>query len=123
MGGLDRIRQRALRESIPLTVTFEITLRCNLRCVHCYNFDRAQPYLLTRRRDEELSDDEIVRILDQIRDEGCLFVAFSGGEALSHPRLVDFVAHAARGGMIPTVKSNGTLLDENSARALASAGC
>jgi radical SAM protein with 4Fe4S-binding SPASM domain len=124
---LERLKRRALVEHIPLTVTFELTLRCNLRCVHCYNFDRAQPQprlpVLGQARGPELSDDEIFRILDEIRDEGCLFLALSGGEALSHPRLVDFVAHAARGGMIPTVKTNGTMLDETTARALVEAGC
>jgi len=123
---LERLKRRALVENIPLTVTFELTLRCNLRCVHCYNFDRAQPSLPVlgpRQAGGELRDDEIFRILDELRDEGCLFLALSGGEALSHPRLVDFVAHAARGGMIPTVKTNATMLDEATARALREAGC
>lgn len=126
----ERLKRRALVENIPLSVTFELTLRCNLRCVHCYNFDRnadrAQPSLPVlgqRPAGGELRDDEIFRVLDELRDEGCLFLALSGGEALSHPRLVDFVAHAARGGMIPTVKTNATLLDDDTARALRDAGC
>ena len=28
---------------VPLNVSLEITLACNIRCVHCYNFDRDLP--------------------------------------------------------------------------------
>src|SRR4051794_8235874 len=107
----DQLRQRALDACIPLNVTLELTLRCNLKCVHCYNFDRDLPYLPLKKREEELSDPEILRILDEVREEGCLYLALTGGEAMLHPRLDDFVAHAARAGMMVTVKSNGTLFD------------
>ena len=119
MGELfDRWKRRALDECVPLNVTIELTLRCNLRCVHCYNFDRDEAYLPSRSPKEELSDEEIVRILDEVRAEGCLYLALSGGEALSHPSLDLFVAHAARAGMMVTVKTNGTMLDESRARRL-----
>jgi radical SAM protein with 4Fe4S-binding SPASM domain len=58
-----------------------------------------------------------------VRAEGCLYLALSGGEALVHPRVMDFVQHGARAGMMVTVKSNGTLLDADRARALAQHGC
>lgn len=123
MGELfDRWKRRALDECVPLNVTLELTLRCNLRCVHCYNFDRDEPYLPSRSPKEELSDEEILRILDEVRAEGCLYLALSGGEALSHPSLDSFVTHAARAGMMVTVKSNGTMLDETRAQRLVDAG-
>ncbi|MFP5502519.1 MAG: hypothetical protein ACLGIN_08510, partial [Candidatus Sericytochromatia bacterium] len=34
---------KAYELCVPLFVTLELTLRCNLRCVHCYNFDRETP--------------------------------------------------------------------------------
>src|SRR6476659_4464274 len=105
----DDLRRRAYDKCIPLDVTLELTLRCNLRCVHCYNFDRELPYLPLKKREEELSDAEIHRILDEVREEGCLYLALTGGESLVHPSLGEFVAHGARSGMMVTVKSNGTL--------------
>ena len=119
---LEELRRRAFDKCIPLTVTLEITLRCNLRCVHCYNFDRDLPYLPLKKREEELSDAEIFRILDEVRDEGCLYLALTGGESLVHPRLGDFVRHSASAGMMVTVKSNGTLLDAANSRKLAAEG-
>ena len=118
----DALRRRALERCIPLNVTLELTLRCNLRCVHCYNFDRDLPYLPLRKREDELSDDEVYRILDEVRDEGCLYLALSGGESMVHPRIYDFVRHGARAGMMVTVKSNGTLLDGARAGKLREAG-
>ncbi len=118
----DRWKRRALDECVPLNVTIELTLRCNLRCVHCYNFDRDEPYLPSRSPKEELSDEEILRILDEVRAEGCLYLALSGGESLSHPSLDVFVAHAARAGMMVTIKSNGTMLDAARAERLRDMG-
>lgn len=117
-----RLRQRAYEKCIPLNVTLEITLRCNLRCAHCYNFDRDLAYLPLKNRDEELTDAEIHRILDEVREEGCLYLALTGGEALAHPHLVEFVQHGSRAGMAVTVKSNGTLLEPAAAGRIAGAG-
>ena len=122
MSGLLSLEARAYQQCIPLHVTFEITLRCNLRCVHCYNFDRDLPYLPGRGREQELSDAEIHRIIEEVREEGCLFLAFSGGEALVHPRIDHFIRHACGLGMDVRLKSNGTLLSRETVQRVAEAG-
>lgn len=122
MTKFEELKQRAFDKCIPLNITFELTLRCNLKCVHCYNFDREQPYLPLKKREEELSDDEVFRILGELRDEGCLYLALSGGESLVHPRILDFTRAAAELGMMVTIKSNGLLLDAEWARKLADHG-
>jgi radical SAM protein with 4Fe4S-binding SPASM domain len=119
---LNRLQQTAYERCIPLTVTLELTLRCNLKCVHCYNFDRELPYAPDRNRGEELADHEVHRILDEVRAEGCLFLAFTGGEALLHPGLVEFIRHARAAGMSVRLKSNGSLLDAGTAATVAAAG-
>jgi pyrroloquinoline quinone biosynthesis protein E len=120
---LHELQQRAFERCIPLNATIEITLRCNLRCVHCYNFDRDLPYLPLAKREEELADEEILRIIDELRDEGTLYLAFSGGEALVHPQLTTFVRHASASGLMVTVKTNGTLFEPARVAELADAGC
>lgn len=119
---LDQLHRRAYEKCIPLNVTFEVTLRCNLRCVHCYNFDRDLAYLPSRSREEELTDAEIHRVLDEVRAEGCLFLSFTGGEALLHPSLEEFIRHASQAGMAVTVKSNGSLLVPATLDRIAAAG-
>lgn len=117
----DRIWRIAYETCTPLGATVEITLRCNLRCVHCYNFDRALPYP-KERAGRELGADEIRSVLDQLAALGCLFVAFTGGEALLHPQLDDFIRHARKRRFAVRVKSNGTLLGRERVARLVDAG-
>src|SRR5439155_25647388 len=118
----DSLDRRAMQACIPLHVTFEITLRCNLRCVHCYNFDRGLAYHPHREREQELTAEEIHDILEQLHQEGCLFLAFTGGEALAHPYIEDLIRHACRIGMAVRLKSNGALLNEQRVQRIADAG-
>ena len=111
-----------MEDCIPLYVTFEITLRCNLKCVHCYNFDRELEYHPRKQPRQELTDQEIYDILEQLHEEGCLFLAFTGGEALAHPRIEGFIRQACLIGMAVRLKSNGALLDERRVQRIADAG-
>ena len=117
-----RLAALADAQHIPLSVTFEITLACNLRCVHCYNFDRELRRHPDPVRREALSDAEIHRVIDEVRAEGTLFLAFTGGEPTSHPSVADFVAHGAEAGMFIRLKSNGTQLDPARLERLGAAG-
>jgi len=117
-----RIAGLAEQRHIPLNVTLEITQACNLRCAHCYNFDRELPRHPDPRRAAALSDAEIHRIIDEVRAEGALFLAFTGGEPTAHPALVDFVAHASTTGMFTRLKSNGTHLTRLRVERLVAAG-
>jgi radical SAM protein with 4Fe4S-binding SPASM domain len=116
---------QAIREAstvyMPLNVTFELSQGCNLRCTHCYNFDRKQ---ITRPKSDKpaLTPPEIIRVLGEIRAAGGLVVAFSGGEAMLHPHLLDFVREARRLHMAVRLKTNGTLITEKKAKELRDAG-
>jgi radical SAM protein with 4Fe4S-binding SPASM domain len=102
------LKRIAYAARIPISVMFEVTLRCNIRCVHCYNFDRNAP----RPVSEELAPEEVFDLLRQVREEGCLFVAFTGGEALVHPRIWDYIAEAGRRSMAVRILTNGTPLTD-----------
>lgn len=113
--------EKAAVVHMPINVTIELSQNCNLRCVHCYNFDRkktAQP----ESTKPALEPQEIMRILSEIRRAGGLVVAFSGGEALLQPRLLDFVREARRLHMAVRLKSNGTLISPSKARELKDSG-
>src|SRR4051812_46461476 len=100
-----RAQRYAWDHCIPTNVTFEITLKCNLRCTHCYNFDRSVPAPKSRVGDP-LRDDEILRILDELADVGTIEIGFSGGEALLHPNLETFVRKARTRHFRIRIKSN-----------------
>lgn len=70
-GAADLLADIARKNGRPVTVTFQVTDRCNYDCVHCYQ-DHAD--------DNELSFDEIDDILVQLADAGVLFLTLMGGE-------------------------------------------
>lgn len=116
---------------VPLNVSLETTLACNIRCIHCYNFDRDQPRHATpgsgsgaaesgcATERPELSTDEIVRLMGDLRSAGCLFLSLTGGEVLSHPDLFVFLERARELNLAVQLLTNGTLLRPGMAKRIA----
>ncbi len=77
-GAADLLAARAQREGRPVTVTFQVTDRCNYECVHCYQEHKDHKH--EDPAAAELSFAEIDRILDQLADAGVLFLTLMGGE-------------------------------------------
>jgi radical SAM protein with 4Fe4S-binding SPASM domain len=105
------VMQACAGARVPLAGSFELTFKCNLRCVHCYIPDFSGR--------DEMTTAEVQRILSEAADEGCLWMLLTGGEVLSRPDFRDIYLHAKRLGLLLTVFSNGTLLDERIADLLA----
>lgn len=101
-----RLHSRVGDQHIPIVGTFELTMRCNLRCQHCYipTENRA------RKHDRELSLAEINSILDQVTDAGCFWLLLTGGEPLLRQDFFDIYTYAKHKGLILTLFSNGTLI-------------
>jgi len=100
----------------PLGSSFELTERCNLRCVHCYI---NQPVGSQEAAAREVTLPQVRRILDEIADAGCLFLLLTGGEPLLRPDLGDIYRYAKRKGMLISLFTNGTLLTPQIADLLA----
>jgi len=95
----------------PFDVQMELTYRCNLNCVHCYCKGQED-------KGKELSADELKRILDELWQQGCLWLAFSGGECLSREDFLEIYAYAKQKGFIITIFTNGQLLDRKTIECL-----
>ena len=102
-----RVLEACGGERVPLNGSLELTFRCNLRCVHCYIPDFSGR--------GEMTTAEIVRILDETADAGCLWMLLTGGEVLSRADFPEIYRHAKRRGMLLTVFTNGTLLADRHA--------
>jgi MoaA/NifB/PqqE/SkfB family radical SAM enzyme len=89
--------------------SIELTERCNFGCIHCYLGEQAP---LRRKRESELDTTEWRGILDQIAALGCLRLLITGGEPLLRPDFEEVFRHAKRLGMIITVFTNGSLVDD-----------
>lgn len=100
------------RPSAPFYVQFEVTQACNHRCFFCYNEGAAFP-------GPELSTSEIKNILQQLRHAGVFSINFNGGEPLTRPDFFDLAAYARELGFDLHVNTNGTLIDDKAAKAIA----
>ena len=77
----------------PLWLLAELTYRCPLHCVFCYNpVDFA-------RDEAELSTEDWLRVLGEARALGAVQCGFSGGEPLQRDDLEILVAEARRLGV------------------------
>ncbi|HOD99898.1 MAG TPA: radical SAM protein [Kiritimatiellia bacterium] len=104
---LAAFRARAARTRTPVAVLFELTRRCNLRCVHCYLGDQIAQH---RRQAEELSTPAIKEAMAEWVAAGCLTMTLTGGEPLLHPDFAEIYRHARELGLVVTVFTNGTLV-------------
>ena len=112
---ITRDRLTSIPKRYPLACQWEITCRCNLRCVMCYTDCFNRPEKIR----EELTTTEILRIMDEIAEAGCIELALTGGEPLARSDFFDIYEHAKTGGFLVTILTNGTLITEEIADRLA----
>jgi len=121
LGLLAQSQEQAYQNCQPLNATIEITMGCNLACQHCYNFDRSKA-MPSEFKNNSLSDTEIHGILKDLIKEGAFFINLSGGEALLHPSLDQFIQTIVQEKAIARLKSNGLLLTPKRCEELAQVG-
>jgi radical SAM protein with 4Fe4S-binding SPASM domain len=114
-GAADLLAARAQREGRPVTVTFQITDRCNYECVHCYQEHREDA---AAKRDE-LTTAEIVRIFDELADAGVLFLTIMGGEVFVRRDADELLAAAHERGFAIKLLSTGHHIHDKRADFLA----
>jgi len=100
----------------PLEVSIEVTRRCPLECLHCYN---NLPMSDHAARAEELSFDEHVRLLDELVEAGTLWLLYTGGEIFARKDFLEIYTEAKKRGFLITLFTNGTLINERIADYLA----
>jgi radical SAM protein with 4Fe4S-binding SPASM domain len=100
-------KAEALR--IPVSGSIDLTARCNLRCVHCYLGQRSHHQA---RRSPEMNTRQIVSVIDEITEAGCLYLLMTGGEPLLRKDFPEIYSHAKRNGLVITIFTNGTLITD-----------
>lgn len=100
------------RLSAPLTVYLGATQGCNLACGTCSSGSGPGPL-------GALDAAVIRRLLRELFDLGCMLVHVTGGEPLMHPALLPALDDGFALGLNVMLTTNGTLLTESLADALA----
>lgn len=90
----------------PMSGLIELTYRCNLNCIHCYCKGSED-------RKRELTTAEFKKILDELHNEGCLSLQFSGGDPLLREDFLEIYSYAKKKGFIITIFTNGILFNQD----------
>ena len=91
-------------------VVWNVTRRCNLKCIHCYAHAKDKAFK------NELSTDEGKALLDDLAQFGVPVILFSGGEPFVREDLPELARYAVKLGMRAVVSTNGTLITPERAR-------
>lgn len=67
----------------PHQISFDITNKCNLRCLHCYNSSGEN-----LASQNELTDQEVLDFIDEFKSIKLLNFCFCGGEPLLRKELI-----------------------------------
>lgn len=104
---------RSLARNVPLSVHFDLTYRCNERCVHCY---------LDHEDYGEMSAGEVSRVLEELAAAGTLFLTLSGGEIFLRKDFFELLQVARSLHFDVQLKSNGLLITAERAAELKKLG-
>jgi 12,18-didecarboxysiroheme deacetylase len=96
-------------------VVWNMTRRCNLKCVHCY----AQAVDLEGR--DDISTEQAKKMIEDLAAFGAPVMLFSGGEPLVREDLAELAGYATSRGMRAVISTNGTLISRQKARELKAA--
>jgi len=110
------LHQRQAGERVPLQVSIEVTRRCPLECLHCYN-NLPMNDMEARRR--ELTKEEHFRVLDELVEMGCFWILYTGGEIFARKDFLEIYTYAKKKGFLITLFTNGTIITEQIADYLA----
>jgi Fe-coproporphyrin III synthase len=97
-------------------VVWNITQRCNLKCIHCYA--HAKDNSLERN----LTFKEGKYLIDDLAEFGVPVILFSGGEPLVRKDLPELAAYAQKKGIRAVISTNGTLITRQIAQNLKDIG-
>ena len=104
------------KKKAPQVAVWNVNGQCNMTCPHCY----ASAGKKAAR--DELTFQEGVVLLDQLKASGVRVVIFSGGEPLLREDLPELIRHADVLGLMPQLSTNGALIDPARAAMLKDAG-
>jgi radical SAM protein with 4Fe4S-binding SPASM domain len=101
------IHERHFGTRTPVEVSIEVTRRCPLECLHCYN---NLPMNDAAARSQELTLEEHCKLLDELVAAGCLWICYTGGEIFGRKDFLDIYTEAKKRGFLVTLFTNGTLI-------------
>ncbi len=91
-------------------VVWNMSRRCNLKCIHCYSSSQNRLY------PDELTTEEAKVMIEDLAAFGAPVLLFSGGEPVMRPDLPELAQFAVDHGMRAVISTNGTLITKEKAK-------
>ncbi len=104
-------------EFAPKWIAWEITRRCNLRCVHCRSASEMEV-----KGHPDFPTSEAFRIIDDIVSYAKPVVVLSGGEPLKREDVFEIAKYGTEKGLRMCLATNGTLVTEETCEKIKSSG-
>jgi radical SAM protein with 4Fe4S-binding SPASM domain len=103
---LDKSINNGDQLTAPLSVIWEITRRCNLKCKHCFSSSG-------RRRRQELTTAEAKTMIDTLAQQRVFYVSITGGEPLMRDDLFELLNYASERRLSIDLSTNGYLVNDD----------
>lgn len=94
-------------EFVPKWIAWEITRRCNLRCVHCRSSSEMEA-----KGHPDFPIEEAYRVLDDIASYTSPVIVLSGGEPLVRQDVFEIAKYGSQKGFRMCLATNGTLVND-----------
>lgn len=95
----------------PVNVTWELTLKCNLHCIHCLSDS-------VPASENEFSHRECLYLIDQLTSLKVFQVNIGGGEPFMRDDFFEILSYCHEKGLVTCVSTNGMMIDRHVAKRL-----
>jgi heme b synthase len=109
------LSSKSLKSNLSM-IAWEVTRSCNLNCRHCRAAASCGPYA------GELSTEKCFQLIDEIATMSSPVIILTGGEPLLRPDIFDIAAYGTGKGLRMVMATNGTLVDESTAKKMIKSG-
>lgn len=92
----------------PLSVVWNYTKKCNLKCSHCFSDST-----FNQKSKNELTTEEAKKVIDILAANDVVTVNFCGGEPLSRDDLLEVMNYTQINDIYPSLSTNATLLTKD----------
>ena len=101
----------------PLSVVWNYTKKCNLKCSHCFSDS-----MYNQKSRNELTTEEAKQVIDILATNDVVTVNFCGGEPLTRDDLFELMNYTQESGIYPSISTNATLLTKEKCQMIYNTG-
>ncbi|MFD1820639.1 radical SAM additional 4Fe4S-binding SPASM domain-containing protein [Pseudarcicella hirudinis] len=112
-----KVSQKPSQWGLPMSISFEPTTSCNLRCPECPSGLRS-----FTRPTGMLEGDLFKRTIDELSDTLLYLIFYFQGEPYLHPQFLDLVGYASKKGIYTATSTNAHYLTDAQAKKTVESG-